>query len=203
MESPLDRAGNDVDWEERYLARDTPWDKGDAHPALRWWLARHSLEGRIIVPGCGAGHDVRVLAGQDAEPLGVDIAATAIRLAHAHPVKRRESYIREDFLSPPESWTDAFDGLFEHTCFCAIPPSQRGAYAAAAASVVKPGGTLLAIFFLTPEASDGPPYGCTRMELDALFDPFFELLREETEFPTFAGREHREVIRLYQRKSRT
>lgn len=201
MESPSDRAGNDVDWEGRYLSHDTPWDKGEAHPGLRWWLSQYSLKGHIIVPGCGTGHDVRLLASdQDGHLLGVDIAPTAIKLAQKHPVTQREQYIQEDFLSPPKSWVNAFDGLFEHTCFCAIHPSHRKEYAGAAAAVIKPGGSLLAIFFLTPEANDGPPYGCTRKELDALFNPFFDLIQDEADFPTFAGREKRETIRLYRRK---
>jgi len=31
------------DWEARYQAGDTPWDKGRAHPALVQWLSENRL----------------------------------------------------------------------------------------------------------------------------------------------------------------
>jgi len=94
----------------------------------------------------------------------------------------------------------AFDGVFEHTCFCAIDPARRADYAASVASALKRGGRLLAVFFLDPgNNGDGPPFGCTRSEIDAFFLPYFRVLREEYVIPTFAGREGRELLILMER----
>ena len=49
-------------WEQRYLSNDIPWDKGYAAPPLAEILSRLKLTGSILVPGCGFGHDVRLLA---------------------------------------------------------------------------------------------------------------------------------------------
>lgn len=49
-----------------------------------------------------------------------------------------------------------FDYVIEHTCFCAIDPSLRSAYAQLAAELLAPGGELLAVFF-THSRGGGPP----------------------------------------------
>lgn len=189
-----------TDWEERYRSGDTPWEKGAAHPALAAWLEKNAFAGRILVPGCGSGHDVRALAAGGAEVTGLDVAPSAIEAAGRHPRVGRETYAVGDFFHPPSEWTGVFDGIFEHTCFCAIDPAGRQAYAASAAALLRPGGRLLAIFYLDPgNDEEGPPYGCTRQELDALFSPAFRLLAEETALPTHPGREGREVLRVLER----
>jgi methyl halide transferase len=65
---------------------------------------------------------------------------------------------------------------------------------------LKPKGHLLAIFFLNPDHDEeGPPYGCTIEELDALFSPHFRLIEEVASLPTYPGREGRETMRLLRR----
>lgn len=192
-------AGVGVDWEARYVAGDTPWDKGRAHPALLGFLATRPLTGRVLVPGCGAGHDVRAIAKAGAEEVvGYDIAPSAMHAAAAFPKIGSERYELGDFLSGGAG--SGFDALFEHTCFCAIDPSLRVAYADAAAAAVKPGGLFVAIFYRNPGHEEGPPFGCTMEEIDALFGGAFELVESIEGFPTFEGREDREVLRVFRRR---
>ncbi len=199
MASPSAPAGGGVDWESRYLAGDTPWDKGRSHPALDALLADVPLSGHILVPGCGTGHDVRTLAARTkAVVVGMDIAPSAIARASAFPKAGREEYVLGDFLAG--TITAEFDGLFEHTCFCAIDPSLRAAYARAAAQAVKPGGIFLAVFYRDPGHESGPPFGCTVEELNTLFLPHFELVSTHEGFETFEGRECRELGRVMRRK---
>ncbi len=203
MESPSDPAGSvGPDWEARYQSGDMPWEKGRAHPALLAWLRENRLTGDILVPGCGAGHDVRALASDPAaRVIGLDLAPSAIALAETFPKAGNESYILADFLSGPAIAPGAFDAVFEHTCFCAILPSLRSAYARAVTSALKPGGFFLAIFYRNPShgGEDGPPFGCTMEEIDALFGGEVLLVHEREGFPTFDGREEREVLRLMQK----
>ncbi len=186
-----------TDWEHRYRSGDTPWEKGSAHPALTAWLARNSFTGRILVPGCGSGHDVRTLAATGAEVIGFDLAPSAVEAALRFPRVGRESYVQGDFFAPPEEWTGTFDGIFEHTCFCAIAPDRRSDYAASVAKLLKPGGRLLAIFYLDPgHDGDGPPYGCSPGELEKLFSPQLRLIEQQIDLPTHPGREGREMLRV-------
>ena len=192
-----------TDWELRYQANDTPWDKGLPHPELVDFLAQNPIKGRVLVPGCGPGHDVRALAAQGAEVLGIDIAPSAITLARSYPAVGNERYELANFFALPPEWHAAFDALWEHTCFCAIDPTLRPAYAQSAATAIKPGGLFLAMFYLNPEkdpGEDAPPYGVSEAELDRLFGGSFELLRAWVPRQTHPGREGREQVRLYRKR---
>lgn len=191
-----------TDWENRYRTGDMPWEKGAPHPALVAFLKINPVRGCVLVPGCGSGHDVRALAATADEVVGLDIAPSAIARAKAQPAVGGERFVLGDLFALPKSLRGAFDVVFEHTCFCAIDPAQRADYVAAVASALKPGGHLLAVFYLDPgldPGETGPPFGVTRAELDGLFSPRFTLLREWTPPATYPGREGRETCRLLQK----
>jgi SAM-dependent methyltransferase len=192
-----------MDWEARYLADDMPWEKGAPAPPLVDWLARNQIPGLVLVPGCGSGHDVRELARAGAEPIGIDIAPSAITRAESLPRAGSERYRVENLFALPPELTGVFDWAFEHTCFCAIDPKRRADYAAAIAAALKPHGRLLAIFYLDPghaHPGDGPPFGVTRAELDTLFTPQFETLEEYVPSIAYPGREGRELVRVMRRR---
>jgi len=200
----LDPAGSeDRNWEASYQAGETPWDKGRAHPALLDWLSLNQLAGLILVPGSGAGHDVRALAANPmANVVGLDLAPSAKGMAETFSKAGNETYLTGDFLSGFPLAPGSFDAVFEHTCFCAIPPGRRPDYARAVSKSLKPGGLFLAIFYRNPTAREqpGPPFGCPMDEVDALFGNEFLLLEERASLPTFEGRENREVLRLMKRR---
>ena len=188
-----------TDWESHYRSGDTPWEKGAAHPALIAFLKSNPVHGRVLVPGCGTGHDARALAATADEVVGLDISPSAVKRAKAHPVVGGERYMLADLFALPPSLRGAFDVVFEHTCFCAIHPERRPDYVAAVASALAPGGRLLAVFYLDPgldPGETGPPFGVTRAELDALFGSRFTMLGEWAPPATYPGRESRETCRL-------
>jgi methyl halide transferase len=47
-----------MDWDEKYKKGEAAWDKGAPSPAMRQYLARQTVRGRTLVPGCGRGHEV-------------------------------------------------------------------------------------------------------------------------------------------------
>ena len=51
-----------TDWEDHYRTGDMPWDKGAPSPGLVDFLTSEPVRGRVLVPGCGLGYDVRALA---------------------------------------------------------------------------------------------------------------------------------------------
>lgn len=179
-------------WEQLYQSGQTRWDKGAPAPGLVDLLRSHAElpRGRVVVPGCGMGHDARAWAEAGFVVTGVDFAASAIRGARALtratgvPVEFRQS----DFLSDsPEA---PFDWLFEHTLFCAIPPEARAAYAKAVLRWLRPGGQFLAVHYLLC-GEECPPWSVSREEVEALFQPHFELLADwqPRSYPNRAGRE--------------
>ena len=194
-----------LDWEQRYRAGNTPWDKGSPSPGLADYLSTNPLKGEILVPGCGVGHDVREIARYGGRVLGLDIAPSAIAAAQTFPVVGNESYRQADLLALPNAYAGRFDWAVEHTCFCALEPTLRSRYVQAIATALKPGGHLLAVFFLNPNHSgDGPPYGIELAQLDALFAADFQLLKDwqpDKAFPTRVGRERMRLLRRSPRDS--
>jgi hypothetical protein len=167
------------DWEGRYQAQDTPWDKGEASPGLLDFLSSHPTLKRdsVCVPGCGTGHDVRAWRAAGFEADGFDIAPSAIRLATKKTAAAglAAQFCVADFLNdlPPRQ----YDWLFEHTLFCAIQPQQREDYVKAVLRWLKPAGQLLAVHYLI-EDKDGPPFGTTRDEVLDRFSAHFDLFQE-------------------------
>jgi SAM-dependent methyltransferase len=192
-----------TDWEAAYRRGETPWEKGAPHPALLDFLRENGpLAGEILVPGCGFGHDVRALSTATNHVIGIDLAPFAIEKARTFPCVANEEYSLADFFSLGADAGRTFDVIFEHTCFCAIDPGLRGKYVETVVRLLKPGGKLIAIFFLNPDHDDeGPPFGVTRGELEKLFGTQFALEREWIPARTFPGREERELMRVLRKKT--
>jgi SAM-dependent methyltransferase len=191
-----------TDWEQQYQKGETPWEKGAPSPGLVDYLATEPVRGRILVPGCGFGHDVRALVADGAEVTGLDISASAVAGAQRFPKAGNEQYILGNLFALPPEMQGAFDWVFEHTCFCAIQPSQRQAYVEAVAGALKPTGRLLAIFYLDPgndSPDEGPPFEVSIAELDRLFLPHFHLVREWLPARAYPGREGREWMRVMEK----
>jgi len=54
-------------WEQRYQQGETGWDRGQPSPALHQWLEQGVLKpGRILIPGCGRGHEALAMAAAGA-----------------------------------------------------------------------------------------------------------------------------------------
>jgi methyl halide transferase len=166
-------------WESRYQTRDMPWEKGEPSPGLVDFLSEHRElpKGRVCVPGCGTGHDVRAWArggfpvtGFDIAPSAVDLAAQATIAAGLSAEFRLANFLTD---TPPFR----FDWVFEHTLFCAIQPGERDDYAKALSRWLVPAGQYLAVNYLIPDR-DGPPFGTTRDEVVQRFSPEFDLVQE-------------------------
>ena len=203
MASHSAHAGVGIDWDARYVAGDTPWDKGGAHPALLARLKKLPIVGRVLVPGCGAGHDVRAIAAQGAKyVLGLDVSPTALHRARSFPKAGNECYQQGDFLTGTAVLDGEFDVLFEHTCLCAIPPERRADYVRAAATALRDDALLLAVFFTNPDNPDphSPPFRCDLGEMTLLFSKDFEILETSAAIPTYSEREGRETLCLLRKK---
>jgi SAM-dependent methyltransferase len=195
------------DWEDWYRRGETPWEKGQAAPPLMELMQRLGdgiwQGGSVLVPGCGFGHDVRAIAATGASVIGLDSAPSAIRAAQTFPSVSGEVYELGDFLDLKWQEGRRFRALWEHTCFCAIDPHLRAAYAAAAAAVITPGGLLAGVFYLNPPApedgTEGPPFPSTIEKIKEHFSPDFEFLEGWVPQSAYPGREGREWVACFRR----
>jgi len=192
-----------MDWEACYQSGDTPWDKNSSAPELGHALKKGYLRGSVLVPGCGRGHDVRAIAAVGAGAVvGLDLAPSAIRAAREMGAPSGSSFMDGNLFALPEEYVGIFDWVWEHTCFCALPPSLRPDYVRAVYGALRSGGRLLALFFLDPgmdSPEQGPPFGVTTAELDVFFAEGFVLEAEWLPHAAYPGREGRELVRLLRR----
>ena len=198
-----------MDWDQRYQNGHVPWDKGaPAPPLLEWLKACGPLRGKVLVPGCGYGHDVRAIAAAapDARIIGLDISPLAIERARQFPATGQEVYELGDLFNLRCDFSGEFHWAFEHTCFCAIDPERRFDYVRVIGDALRSHGFLLAIFFLNPwdegeqPPRGGPPFGVSLAELDQLFGPVFDRIDERRPRISFPGREGREIVRLLRKR---
>jgi SAM-dependent methyltransferase len=168
-------------WQELYLEGRDGWEMGGPHPSLVHLVETTAPpRGRVAVPGCGRGHDVRLLARHGYEAVGFDFADAA--LGEARELARREgvtaAFEPRDIFTLGREWAQAFDGIWEYTCYCAIDPRRRAEYLRVMAAIVKPGGWFLGCFFPVRPGGGGPPFPVRLAEVRRLLRPWFRIERE-------------------------
>lgn len=195
-------------WESIYASGAPPWDKGVAAPPLVraiGALAAPKLT-RVLVPGCGFGHEALHLARHGFAVTAVDFAPAAVVGLRQRAAAEGVDMVVEqhDLFDLPAALDHAFDVLVEHTCFCAIPLSRRPDYAEVAARVLVDSGLLLGLFFeVDGEPDDGPPFPTTPDDVRRHFGPAFELARIEQPDDSFAERQGREWLAHLRRRTCT
>jgi len=157
------------DWENRYLEGTTGWDRGEASPNLLYWLESKQLKPcRILVPGCGNGHEVLILAKLGFDVVALDIAPSPVaNLKKALSDKQLNAeVIQTDFFA----WNaeKPFDAIYEQTSLCALEPSLWKNYEALLYGWLTESGKLFAQFMQTTEEG-GPPFHCDVAAMRDLF----------------------------------
>lgn len=194
-------------WNERYLEKNTPWDKGAPAPPLVDALKsnpEYFQGGVVLVPGCGRGHDCLALSKAGYQAIGLDISPAALDDARALDPRSLVDYQIKDFLVAEKEDFPEIKAIFEHTCFCAINPAQRVAYRDACVQLIPKGGYWIAIIFLTPREEDdpaiGPPFQSKVEDVKALFSPHFVLLESYVPKNVYNGRQGKELVMVWKRK---
>lgn len=151
-------------------AQQVPWARLTPHPAIQAWLEANdpSGEGRsALVVGCGLGDDAENLQARGFEVTAFDISPTAIAWCQQRFPNSSVNYAVADLLALDPSWHRAFDLVLEARTIQALPLNIRDRAIAAIASLVAPGGILLAIARVrdTEEEPEGPPWALSDTEL--------------------------------------
>jgi len=159
-----------LDWDQRFIQDDAPWERQGVHPALSDWKSSGQLDAgqSIYIPGCGRSEEPLALAQMGLIVTALDLSPTAIQWQQE--VFQSADQSGELVVGDGLNWRPAtpFDRLYEQTFLCAIHPDQRKAYEAMAHDVLKPGGKLLALFMQKRERG-GPPFHCDLSDMRLLF----------------------------------
>ncbi|RJE23296.1 Thiopurine S-methyltransferase TPMT [Aspergillus sclerotialis] len=174
------------------------WDRGIPSPALVDIIENHQQDQdlfypftadggrkRALVPGCGRGYDVVMLALHGFDAYGLEISQTAVAEAEKYASSELKEptehnfgsvgnlserpgtvkFVEGDFFA--DGWEsqcsdgEKFDLIYDYTFLCALHPSQRRDWATRMASLLEKGGLLVCLEF--PMYKDpklpGPPWG--------------------------------------------
>jgi methyl halide transferase len=158
-----------TNWEERFQAGTTGWERRGLNPAFAAWRDAGAFTPcRILVPGAGRSPEPLALAEAGFEVTLVDSAPSAVAAQRTRfEAEGRKAAILEADLLAWEA-DRPFDAIYEQTCLCALLPPQRAAYVQRLERWLKPGGTLFALFMQT-DKEGGPPYDCPVDVMKALF----------------------------------
>ncbi|KAH8821087.1 thiol methyltransferase-like protein [Xylogone sp. PMI_703] len=185
----VDPAEHGAKWDELWNENFVPWDRGVPNPALIDFLdERQDLLGslasnsrkKVLVPGCGKGYDVLLLASRGYDAYGLDYSEKA--LEEARKVEKEFAgkgiyeaksgvqpgkitwlvgdFFKDDFLRPVTG-EHKFDLIYDYTFLSALPPSLRPAWSKRFVELLAPQGRVVCIEFPTYKApsTGGPPWG--------------------------------------------
>ncbi|SPO02436.1 uncharacterized protein DNG_05109 [Cephalotrichum gorgonifer] len=169
------------------------WDRGQpSAPLVEWivangdtlrWEDRHRP--RALVPGCGKGYDVAMLALHGLDVVGLEISEKGAEVARAYAETEladphdynfggaesitlggagEAQVIAGDFFK--RDWEagasvgDGFDLIYDYTFLCALHPNMRKDWARRMEELLSPSGILVCLEFpLFKEPSEpGPPW---------------------------------------------
>ncbi len=181
-------------WSEIYKNESRPgWDLNQPAEAFKDMLPRLKLpKSRILVLGCGYGHDAALFAEVGHVVTAIDFSSAAISGA-----KKKYGHLSNltfehmNIFDIPHEWNFNFDLVIEHTLFCAIDANQRENLIVLWKRMLHEEGQLMSVFF-TMFKNAGPPYGVTEDELRALLQPSFQFLfwgRLRNSLPQRLGKE--------------
>ena len=186
-------------WEAIYQKGDAGWDLAKPAPPLETLVSQSPAwlkPGKLICFGAGKGHDATLFAQADFDVTAVDFAPTAVEAIREYSLENKNLKAYEgDILKLPSSFHDRFDYVLEHTCFCAIPVSNRKSYVEAAYEVLKPGGILFGLFYrFDPPDKKGPPHFTSEEEIRELFQAKFKVLTVSTPNNSHGKRKNRDRL---------
>ncbi len=165
-------------WTTRYAACKTPWDFGGVPAALKSFLARSSNTGKVLIPGCGSGYEVRAFHESGYDVTAIDFSPAAVGRAKEILGSLAERVILGDFFTH-DFGQCRFDLIYERTFLCSMAPSRWPDYVNRVADLLSPGGSLVGVFLYGQRPASGPPFPLTDADAEQLFRKRFQLARSE------------------------
>ncbi|KAL3265158.1 hypothetical protein ABHI18_000063 [Aspergillus niger] len=190
-------------WDAQY---NDMWDRGKPSPALIDLveyrkelfqpLAADGRRKKALVPGCGRGYDVVMLALHGFDAYGVEISATGVAAAQTYASKELQrpqaynfgeqesdsanpgnvTFLEGDFFKTDwepnnlKGGGGLFDIIYDYTFLCALHPDMRRQWAARMAGLLRDDGYLVCLEFplYKDPALLGPPWGLQGVYWDLL-----------------------------------
>ncbi len=175
-------------WHERWQDGRIGFHRTAYNPRLTRWWPELDVTGRVLVPLCGKTLDLRWLAEQGHEVIGVELSSVACEAYFAELGVRPErdaplgvqryrhgrvSILCGDFFEIPDELLQA-EAAYDRAASVALPPDLRTAYARRLGEVVT--RQMLLVAFVYPQAErEGPPFAIPAEEVSRLYGDAFTL----------------------------
>lgn len=189
IESTFQTRMNKDFWEKKYQNQATGWDLGTVSPPLKAYFDQLTDKNlRILIPGCGFGHEAIYLEQQGFTNITViDLVEEALDLIRVNAPN--VNCVAGDFFN----FSSTFDRIIEQTLFCAIDPSLRLQYIQKTASLLSENGKYVGLLF-NRDFEDGPPFGGSTQEYQTYFSKHFHSFSMETCYNSAQPRSGNEVF---------
>jgi methyl halide transferase len=179
-------------WNNRYEAEETGWDLKTISPPLKTYIDQLTNKNlRILIPGCGSGHEAEYLLKQGFQDVTViDIAPLAVEriklyLSDYQSIK----IICADFFTH----SGEYNLILEQTFFCALDPALRTKYVQKMSELLTQNGKLVGLLFGV-QFPKNPPFGGSREEYLTLFSDKFKINFIEPCYNSVKPREGNELF---------
>lgn len=161
--------------QQRYRARDLPWDHELPPPEIIA-IAERLPPGRLIDLGCGTARASVYLAARGWEADAIDFVPEAIDLARERVgAAAQEQRVRLHVASVTDLsfLTGTYDLAIDVGCFHGLSPENQRRYVTQVARLVRSGGTFLLFAHLRDQSDTTSPASTPDGTIEALFaEPF-------------------------------
>ncbi len=149
-------------------AQQPPWEIGHLQPALA--AIADQIQGSVLDAGCGTGDCALFFASRGQVVYGIDFVLEAITQAKAKAVAQGLDvcFLTMNALALGQL-PEQFDNVIDCGLFHLFSDTDRAAYVAALATVLRPGGHLWLLCFSEQEPPGAGPRRISRRELETAF----------------------------------
>ena len=179
-----------------------PWDFRGVPRALTTWLKTADTRGRVLIPGCGSGYEVKAFQDAGWDVLAIDYSPAAVDHAKAALGALADKVMFADFFAH-DFGGRKFDVIYERIFLCSLPPERWPTYARRIAELLAEHGLVVG-FFLYGNEEEPPPYPMTEQAAQSLLGEKFVRLADEAvtdSLSVFAGRERWQVWQKQKREN--
>jgi methyl halide transferase len=187
-------------WDSRYHDETKPhWDAGEITTPLKEYFDQlTNKDVKILIPGCGNGHEAEYLFGKGFENICLlDWSDKALKdFSERNSDFPVQNLIAEDFFSHEGN----YDLIIEQTFFCSLPYNQRKDYFIKINSLLNPGGKLAGVLFDYDFGKQEPPFGGSREEYLSYIKDLFRIRVFENCYNSIKPRSGRELFMILEKK---
>jgi cyclopropane fatty-acyl-phospholipid synthase-like methyltransferase len=166
-----------------YWLRMSTWDSGETPPEVQEAFQSGDIPpGAVLDLGCGTGTNTVFMAQQGRQAIGLDFVPQAINKARnkaqqagvaGHAQFQVADVTRLDEMDLPRSGF-----ALDMGCFHGLSPDGQRRYAEGLAKTMVSGGRYM-LYTLDPRKEAGFSFGMQPEAVEAIFAPWFEILRVE------------------------